>query len=108
LRFEELGQFAERHLGPGLLVNFGDLKAFVSDDSDNNGLGDAASYVIEKLTKLLQLYGGRVWLIGAASYENYSKFVGRFPSTEKDWDLQLLPITSLPTSSMAESYPRSR
>ncbi|KAL3581660.1 hypothetical protein D5086_015992 [Populus alba] len=107
LRFEELGQFAERALGPGLLVNFGDLKAFVGDDSDNNGLGDAASYVIEKLTKLLHLYGGRVWLIGAASYENYSKFVGRFPSTEKDWDLQLLPITSLPTSSMAESYPRS-
>ncbi|CAK7325867.1 unnamed protein product [Dovyalis caffra] len=107
LKFEELGQFVEKNLGPGLLVNFGDLKAFVSNDNDNNGLGDAVSYVIEKLTKLLQLYGGRVWLIGAASYENYCKFVGRFPSTEKDWDLQLLPITSLRTSSVAESYPRS-
>ncbi|KAG6760095.1 hypothetical protein POTOM_036596 [Populus tomentosa] len=107
LRFEELGQFVEKSLGPGLLANFGDLKAFVSNDDHNNGMDDAVSYVIEKLTKLLQLYGGRVWLIGAASYENYSKFVGRFPSTEKDWDLQLLPITSLRTPSVAESYPRS-
>ncbi|KAL9388892.1 hypothetical protein Peur_017497 [Populus x canadensis] len=107
LRFEELGQFVEKSLGPGLLANFGDLKAFVSNDDHNNGMDDAVGYVIEKLTKLLQLYGGRVWLIGAASYENYSKFVGRFPSTEKDWDLQLLPITSLRTPSVAESYPRS-
>ncbi|XP_011035930.1 PREDICTED: uncharacterized protein LOC105133582 isoform X3 [Populus euphratica] len=107
LRFEEVGQFVEKSLGPGLLMNFGDLKAFVSNDDHNNGMDDAVSYVIEKLTKLLQLYGGRVWLIGAASYENYSKFVGRFPSTEKDWDLQLLPITSLRNPSVAESYPRS-
>ncbi|KAG5237452.1 protein SMAX [Salix suchowensis] len=107
LKFEEMGQSVEKILGPGLLVNFGDLKAFVSNDDHNNGLDDAVSYVIEKLTKLLQLYGGRVWLIGAASYENYSKFVGRFPSTEKDWDLHLLPITFLRTSSVAESYPRS-
>ncbi|KAF8413988.1 hypothetical protein HHK36_001986 [Tetracentron sinense] len=31
----------------------------------------------------------------AASYEAYLKFLNKFPSIEKDWDLQLLPITSL-------------
>ncbi|KAK1264974.1 hypothetical protein QJS04_geneDACA010584 [Acorus gramineus] len=39
---------------------------------------------------------GRVWLMGhVASYETYMKFLSRFPSVNKDWDLQLLPITSL-------------
>ncbi|KAF2319098.1 hypothetical protein GH714_013269 [Hevea brasiliensis] len=41
-----------------------------------------------------------------ASCEGYLKFVSRFPSIEKDWDLQLLPIISF-RNSMAESYPRS-
>lgn len=61
-------------------------------------LADAASagYMVAELTRLLDLHRGRLWLIGsAANYETYMKFLTRFPSVEKDWDLQLLPITSL-------------
>ncbi|KAF8370272.1 hypothetical protein HHK36_031686 [Tetracentron sinense] len=43
----------------------------------------------------------------AASYEAYLKFLNKFPSIEKDWDLQLLPITSLrPLSGGVYSRPR--
>ncbi|CAB4270948.1 unnamed protein product [Prunus armeniaca] len=103
LKFGEMGQLVEQSLGPGLLVNIGDLKAFVAD----NALGDSVSYVVAQLTRLLQLHRGKVWLTGAtASYGSYLKFIGRFPSIEKDWDLQLLPITSL-RPPLSESYPRS-
>jgi len=60
--------------------------------------------VVEELGKLLEVHRDRFWLMGATcSYESYLKFVGRFPCIEKQWDLQLLPITS-------QSYhrPRSR
>uniref|UniRef100_A0A2P2JPI7 Clp R domain-containing protein n=1 Tax=Rhizophora mucronata TaxID=61149 RepID=A0A2P2JPI7_RHIMU len=102
LRFQDVDQFMKQSMGPGLVVNFGDLKTFVSSSND------AVACIVENLTRLLQLHGGKVWLIGAASNnETYVKFVGKFPSIEKDWALQLLPITSFRTP-MAESYPRSR
>lgn len=104
--FSEVNQALERGgSGPGLVVNFGDLKNFVDDDSRD----DKVSNVVGKITKLLEIHAGKVWLIGAtASYESYLKLVSRFPSIEKDWDLQLLPITSLRSpSATAESYPRS-
>ncbi|KAI4306835.1 hypothetical protein L6164_030080 [Bauhinia variegata] len=104
-RFKEIAQLVEQCIGPGLVVNFGDLKPFVNE---NNGPGEAVSYVVTQLTKLLELNYGKLWLMGAAaSYESYLKFVGRFPSIEKEWDLQLLPITSI-RPSMAESYQRPR
>ncbi|CAN6568984.1 unnamed protein product [Malus baccata var. baccata] len=104
LRFGEVGRRAEQSLGPGIVVNIGDLKAFVAE----NAVADSVSHVVAEVTRLLEVQRGKVWLIGAtASYGSYLKFVGRFPSVEKDWDLQLLPITSLRAASMAESYPRS-
>ncbi|PON86595.1 Butenolide signaling repressing protein-like [Trema orientale] len=106
LKLKEVTQLIEECSGPGLVVNFGDLKAFV----DENSTVDVAvvSNVVDQITRLMELHSGKVWLIGAtASYESYLKFVSRFPSIEKDWDLQLLPITSLRSSTMAESYPRS-
>ncbi|KDP44758.1 hypothetical protein JCGZ_01258 [Jatropha curcas] len=106
LRFEEMGRVVEQKLGPGMIVNLGDLKVFVNIENDN-GLSDSVTYVVEKLKKFLLLHSKKVWFIGStASYEGYLKFVSRFPSIEKDWDLQLLPITAF-RDSMAESYPRS-
>ncbi|XP_041012268.1 protein SMAX1-LIKE 6 [Juglans microcarpa x Juglans regia] len=105
LKFEEVSSKVKQSLGPGLVVNFGDLNAFVGGD---DGAGEAAGYVVDQLTRLLEFHAGRVWLIGAAaSDESYRKFLRKFPSVEKDWDLQLLPITSLRPSSMSESYPKS-
>ncbi|KAJ8769436.1 hypothetical protein K2173_002926 [Erythroxylum novogranatense] len=101
LRFREVGQLVEQNLGPGLVVKFGDLKAFI----DHND--ETVTYVVGELTTLLQLHDGKLWLIGAAgNNETYVKFVGIFPSVEKEWDLQLLPITSSGTST-AESFPKS-
>lgn len=120
MKFEEVDVSIKRNLGPGVVVNYGDLKVFINnnkcnnDDDDDNKSGNnetsgAVSYVVAQLTRLLQLHGGRVWLIGAAAtYETYLKFVSRFSSIEKDWDLLLLPITSLRTSSLADSCHRSR
>ncbi|XWS74804.1 hypothetical protein CRYUN_Cryun01aG0029100 [Craigia yunnanensis] len=116
LKFEEMGRVMEREMGgSGVVVNYGDLKIFVSDksekteddDDDKVDEEDGVSYVVGQLTRLLQVYGGNVWLLGAAtSYQTYLKFLIRFPSVEKDWDLQILPITNL-KNSLAESYPKS-
>ncbi|XP_043724439.1 protein SMAX1-LIKE 6-like isoform X2 [Telopea speciosissima] len=105
LRFEELVHSVESCSGSGVVVNIGDLKGFIADGSI-----DAVNYVVTQLTKLLELHHGHLWLIAeAASYEIYLKFLRRFPSIEKDWDLQLLPITSLKPSisSMGGLYSRS-
>ncbi|XP_023532124.1 protein SMAX1-LIKE 6-like [Cucurbita pepo subsp. pepo] len=100
VRFVEVIQMVEQSPWPGLIVNFGDLNALVDDNSSD----DRASHVVGHLKKLVDVHGDKVWLIGAAaSYETYMRLVTKFPSIEKDWDLHLLPITSL----RPESYPKS-
>ncbi|KAJ4978618.1 hypothetical protein NE237_009398 [Protea cynaroides] len=94
VRFEELAKSVESSSGSGVVFDIGDLKGFTAD-----GSVDAVNYVVSELTKLLELHHGHLWLMAeAASYETYSTFLRRFPSIEKDWDLQLLPITSLEPS----------
>uniref|UniRef100_A0A1J3CWG7 Chaperone protein ClpB n=1 Tax=Noccaea caerulescens TaxID=107243 RepID=A0A1J3CWG7_NOCCA len=90
-RFRDLGKLAEQSSGPGLVLNYGDLRVF----TDGEGNGSAASYIVSRVSELLRIHGRRVWLIGAtASNEVYEKMVRKFPSVEKDWGLQLLAITS--------------
>lgn len=104
LRFEGVSKLVECCLEPGLVVNLGDLKPLIGGDAS----ADAVSYVVAELTRLLKIDGKKVWLMGAAAiYETYLKFLSRFPSIEKDWDLQLLPITSLNPSSTGESNSKS-
>ncbi|XP_040992066.1 protein SMAX1-LIKE 6-like [Juglans microcarpa x Juglans regia] len=93
LKFKELGSAAKQCSGPGIVVNFGDLKALIEDSVS----GAAVSFVVSQLTRLLELHGEKLWLMGAAgTNETYLKLLGRFPSIQKDWDLHPLPITSLP------------
>lgn len=100
-RLAEVGELVDKCLGAGVVVNIGDLKMLVGEEC----LGESVRYVVAQLTRLVEVHRGSVWLVGAtASYGSYLKFVSMFPSVEKDWDLQLLPITSVG----AESYPRSR
>ncbi|GMH30556.1 hypothetical protein Nepgr_032399 [Nepenthes gracilis] len=95
--FEEVGSMAAHGLGAGLVVSLGELKAFVGGD-DAVAL-DVVNCVVRKLTKLIEIHSGRVWLIGsAATCEIYLKFLSRFPSIEENWDLHILPITSVPPS----------
>ncbi|XP_073124366.1 protein SMAX1-LIKE 7-like [Henckelia pumila] len=103
LRLEEVERMVENTLGNGVVLNFGDLKVLCGDVVCIDGL----NYLVSKLTGLLQIHGGKLWLIGAAAtHEIHFKFLNKFPSIEDDWDLQTLPITSL-TFSMGGSYPRS-
>lgn len=104
LSFNEVRKMVEDSIGPGVVINFGDLKGFVGE---GGVCVEALTFVVCELSRLLEVYRGRVWLIGVASeYEMYMKFVQGFPSIEKDWDLQVLPMTS-PKSSREEAYPRS-
>ncbi|GFP87785.1 ATP-dependent clp protease atp-binding subunit clpc1 [Phtheirospermum japonicum] len=62
---------------------------------------------MKNLSRLLEVYSGKLWLIGAAaSYEVYFKILNQFPTIEQDLDLEILPITSLKFS-VGGSYPRS-
>ncbi|KAI3458558.1 hypothetical protein Pfo_015221 [Paulownia fortunei] len=103
LRFEEVERMVENVAGPGVVVNFGDLKALAGD-----GVGiDGLRCLVSKLASLLEVSGGKLWLIGAAAtYEVYFKVLNKFPTIEEDWDLEVLPITSL-SFSVGGSYPRS-
>lgn len=102
LRLEEVHRMVKD--STGVVVNFGDLKALTNE----NVLADALRILVSDLASLLvEVHEQKVWLIGAAArYETYLKFLSMFPTIEKDWNLQLLPITTL-RSRMAEAYPRS-
>ncbi|KAI6678730.1 hypothetical protein NL676_039526 [Syzygium grande] len=103
VRFEEVGGVIRQCLGSGVVLSFGDLGTLIGDGA----CGEAVSYVMERLTRLLEVNKGKVWLIGAAAnYDTYLKFLSKFPAAEKEWDLQILPITTLGLS-VAESCPRS-
>lgn len=102
LKFKVLGDVVEKCTGCGIVVNFGELDVLVNGSSV-----DAVKYVVSRLSDLINVHGEKLWLIGSAgSYETYLKFLARFPSIEKDWDLHLLPITTS-TSPNGGSYSKS-
>ncbi|OWM87419.1 protein SMAX1-LIKE 7-like [Punica granatum] len=104
---EAVGMVTSQLHGEALVVSFGDLKSFLGCESGNSMSDLVISNIVARLTRLLESHRGKVRLIGsAASNETYSKFVGKFPVVEKEWDLQVLPITTV-RPSMAESCPRS-
>lgn len=106
LRFEDLGREVEQCKGAGVVLSFGEVEVFVGDDGVKND--DGVRFVVSGLTRLLEIHAGKVWLMGVAETSGaYSKFLGLFPNVEKDWDLQLLTVTS-PTPSMEGLYPKSR
>ncbi|CAA6656886.1 unnamed protein product [Spirodela intermedia] len=96
----------EHRSSPGIIVSFGDLKGLVDmvrEKKDDDHLS-RLSYLVTELTRLLDGHPGRLWLMGsAATYEIYMKFLSLHPPVDKDWDLQLLPITTLETSPPGQS-----
>ncbi|KAI4372928.1 hypothetical protein MLD38_011108 [Melastoma candidum] len=103
LVFGEVSDAARQCSGAGVLVDFEDLNCFVSDRVNS----DMVSLMVSRLARLLEVCSGKVWFIGATtSYDTYLKFLSRYPSAEKELDLQILPITTLRPSA-AESGPRS-
>ena len=105
LKFKDLGGAVQQCSGPGIAVSFGELDVFVRDGGPASA---AVNFVVSELTRLLEIHGGKLWLVGvAANSDIYSKFLALFPNAEKDWDLQPLPITSA-TPAMEGLYPKSR
>ena len=94
-KFKVLGREMEQCSGPGIAVNFGEIDVLVG-----NGIsGAAANFVVSQLTSLLEIHGAKFWLVGVAeTSDTYSKFLALFPNVEKDWDLHLLPMTSVAPS----------
>ncbi|PSR95058.1 Protein SMAX1-LIKE like [Actinidia chinensis var. chinensis] len=102
LKFKEVTDLVGNCSGPGFVVNVGDLKVLFVDGD----LVDNINYVVSQLSGLLELHGGKLWLTGALeSYDTYKKILAQFPSLEKDWDLQLFPITSSKPSLMGSFVP---
>ncbi|RRT85599.1 hypothetical protein B296_00002967 [Ensete ventricosum] len=99
-RLEEVGRKAE---SSGVVLNIGDLKGMVEGGAERD---ERESCLVSELTRLLEVYHGRLWVMGwSATYETYMKFLSRHPLLDKDWDLQLLPISSVRTG-MGNSLPK--
>ncbi|CAL5202519.1 unnamed protein product [Lathyrus oleraceus] len=109
LRFDEVGRLVEQCLGAGVVVSFGEIEVFVkmNNDGGDDVAGDAVVLVVSRLTRLLEVYGRKVWLVGVAgTCDVYSKFLRMFPTVDKNWDLHLLTVTSA-TPSMEGLYSKS-
>ncbi|KAK3135938.1 hypothetical protein QOZ80_5BG0425550 [Eleusine coracana subsp. coracana] len=79
-----------------IIVSVGDLKDLVPDDADAEVIRDGKQRVVSEVTRLLETHRGRVWVMGwSATYETYLAFLSKFPLLDKDWDLQLLPVTAV-------------
>ncbi|RZS14694.1 hypothetical protein BHM03_00046415 [Ensete ventricosum] len=92
IRLEEMEKKAE---SPGAILNIGDLKRAVEGCAECN---DKESCLVSEVTRLLEVHHGRLWVMGwSATYETYMNFLSKHPMLDKDWDLQLLPITSVRT-----------
>ncbi|XP_076945775.1 protein SMAX1-LIKE 7-like [Bidens hawaiensis] len=87
LKMKEVKDKVESCKNCGLIVNFGDLNVFLDDAS--------MKHVVLQLSNLVKALGEKLWLIGSVgSYDAYMKISAKFPDLEKDWDLNLVPITS--------------
>jgi hypothetical protein len=96
-----------RGAGGGLIVSIGDLKDLVPDD-DRPEEDKKKKRVVSEVTRLLETHRPSIWVMGcSATYETYLAFLSKFPLVDKDWDLQLLPVTALRSSSDAAAGPMS-
>ncbi|CAN0857510.1 hypothetical protein LINGRAHAP2_LOCUS6781 [Linum grandiflorum] len=69
-KFDELSRVLEGCSGRGIVASFGDLEVLIGGDD----AAAAGSYMVSKLTTLLEGFKEKLWLIGAvASYDVYIK-----------------------------------
>ncbi|EOA39583.1 hypothetical protein CARUB_v10008201mg [Capsella rubella] len=100
-KIDDLGRILEQPGSKsGMVLNLGEFNVFTSE-------ANALENLVLKLSDLLKDQSKKLWFIGcASSNETYTKLIGRFPTIEKDWDLQVLPITASKPSSQGV-YPKS-
>nr|XP_043609118.1 protein SMAX1-LIKE 6-like [Erigeron canadensis] len=101
LKLNEVREKVESCENCGVIVNFGDLKVFLEG-------GCLLEYVVAKVSDLVRICGGKLWLIGSVgSYEIYMKIMAKFKNLEKEWDLSVVPITCSKLSSPNGSQKKS-
>ncbi|KAF5744499.1 hypothetical protein HS088_TW07G00071 [Tripterygium wilfordii] len=90
-KFEELKTELEhcRVPGSGVLLNLGELSVLTGHGAASDALG----YLVSKVTGLLEIYGEKLWLIGAVASDDTTRSE-QFLALQKDWDLHPLPISS--------------
>lgn len=116
-RLKELRDLVEVQIrSRGIILNFGDLKWLVEQPAAAPGsagpilcqappkqhaVSEVTRVAVAEVAKLLSQFGeagngsgGRVCLIGTATWETYLRCQVYHPSMEKDWDLQAVPITA--------------
>ncbi|KAJ1264441.1 hypothetical protein BS78_08G001300 [Paspalum vaginatum] len=83
----------------GLILSIGDLKDLVAEEADRQDQ-QKGRRVVAEVTRLLETHsrpaaGQSVWVMGwSATYETYLAFLSKFPLVDKDWELQLMPIST--------------
>ncbi|WVZ87944.1 hypothetical protein U9M48_034518, partial [Paspalum notatum var. saurae] len=86
----------------GLILSIGDLKDLVpvAEEADHQHQ-EKGRRVVAEITRLLETHSrpaagqSSVWVMGwSATYETYLAFLSKFPLVDKDWDLQLMPIST--------------
>nr|GEY95976.1 protein SMAX1-LIKE 6-like [Tanacetum cinerariifolium] len=102
VKFKEVADVVNETVGCGVVVDYGDLKCLTAENENS------VRVVVKKLAELVDVYSGKVWLIGyAESSDVCMQIFKMFPCVVEEWDLHVLPIDSI-RSSMAETYPKSR
>jgi ATP-dependent Clp protease ATP-binding subunit ClpA len=84
----------KRNLGSsnGLVVCVGDLKWALADETRVEGFSPVR-YIVEEIEKLVcGSSGGKVWVLGIASYQTYMQVKRRRPSLELKWGLHAVTV----------------
>ncbi|KAH7569321.1 hypothetical protein JRO89_XS06G0144700 [Xanthoceras sorbifolium] len=114
-KLKELGALIESKIdnnnNGGVVLDLGDLKWLVEQQLSFGAANSGAvqqqqvvSEAVAEMGRLLVRFGGRLWLIGAATCETYLRCQVYHPSMENDWDLQAVPIA--PKSPLPGMFPR--
>ncbi|CAA0837330.1 Double Clp-N motif-containing P-loop nucleoside triphosphate hydrolases superfamily protein [Striga hermonthica] len=125
-KVNEFGRMIEsRIVKGGVILDLGDLRWLVEQPEQGasssgaqqllNGpvVPEARRAVVVEISKLLASFGGadgvqhegnRLWLIGTATFDTYTKCMVYHPTMESDWGLQTVTITS--SSPTPRMFPR--
>lgn len=96
-KLAELSKIVDDCMPRGCILHVGDLQWFV-DPVPQNSLGStycAAQHTAIELGHILERHkGNRLWFIGVATSQTYSRCQALYPTLESQWELQLVDVAS--------------
>ncbi|PKA65446.1 Chaperone protein ClpB1 [Apostasia shenzhenica] len=105
-KIRELTALVEAHIAGGVILDLGDLKWLVESSDNQFGITKIGRAAVAEIGRLLTRCGAgcsssRLWLVGTATCATYLRCQVYFPTMERDWQLQAVPIcprsTELPS-----------